>query len=273
MEILTTMKEEAILYLDTSQDDCLAAEKLYKSKLYSQSIFYSIQAVEKICKYVAIRNNLATPSEVKGKIGHDSSKLFTKLFKDHFLDLEKNWSNDTIKSPFDFTPFFTQFQSEIIDFEIKSTNRDITELNAPTLDGLLYRLKKLDTGSDSLSPLDSLFKDPKTLVNGLIEVGIIQKSDLSHLEKDKYKYDIFLKEVQKVLARIPNYQRTMAKVILLSSIFRNNVNETRYPDLNLMKTPNHIFGKKNILVIRLPKFMKHISNVIRTFKDFNNVNL
>lgn len=267
------MKEKAILYLDTAQDDCLAAEKLYKSKLYSQSIFYSIQSVEKICKYVAIRNNLVTPSEVKGKIGHDSSKVFTKLFKDHFLDLEKNWSNDTIKSPFDFTPFFTQFQSEIIDFEIKSPNRDISELNAPSLDVLLYRLDKLDTGTDSLSPLDRLFKDPKTLVNGLIDVGIIQKSDLSVLENNKNKYDTFLNEVQKILARIPNYQRNLAKVILLSSIFRNNVNETRYPDLSQMKTPNHIFDKKNTLVIRLPKFIKHISNVIRMFKDFNNVNL
>lgn len=267
------MKEEAILYLDTAQDDCLAAEKLYKSKLYSQSLFYTIQSVEKICKYVAIRNNLVTPSEVKVKIGHDSSKVFTKLFKDHFLVLEKNWSNDPIKSPFDFTPFFTQFQSEIIDFENKSTNGDISELTAPTIDGLLYRLDKLDTGSDSLSPLDSLFKDPKILINGLIDVGIIQKSDLSVLEKDKNNYDTFLKEIQKVLARIPNYQRTLAKVILLSSIFRNNVNETRYPDLNLMKTPNHIFNKKNILVIQLPKFMKHIFNVIRMLKDFNNVNL
>lgn len=262
--------EKSLLYLDTALEDCFAADKLYKSKLYPHAIFFLNQSVEKVCKYYAIRNELLNPDEVKNNLGHNSLKLFTKILKNHFLSLENEWIKNSDKSSYNFKPFFKQIQTEFDAFgNLKSW--DLINLKENELDNLLFRLDSLDKTEKLPTPLDYIFNDSETLVKGLINMGIIQETDIQNLEESKLKKLLF--ELNKLLKYIPDYQKNIAKLILIATIFSNNLNMTRYPDLELMKTPSQIFTKDNVLVSHLPRISKHIHTIIKTLKMFNEIKI
>lgn len=262
--------EQSLLYLDTALTDCNAADKLYKSKLYPQSVFHLHQSIEKICKYYALRNSLLMPDELRNILGHNSLKLFTKILKDHFLSLENYWIQSEDKSQYDFSPFFKQIQGEFKAFDLLKP-KDLISLNDSDIDSYIFRLDSLDKKENLPTPLDYIFKNPDNLIRGLISMGILPEGDLLNIEKDKL--DKLKNELDKVLKHIPKYQKIVLKLILLTTLFSNNLNATRYPDLKMMKTPTQIFNKNLPIVSCIPKISRHMTSVIYTFKGFNEIKI
>jgi HEPN domain-containing protein len=75
------MKGQANSYLEIARCDYEAACKLFNAKLFSQALYSFQQAVEKMCKYVAI-NYLSMPEqEIKRKIGHNMIEVFKRMYK------------------------------------------------------------------------------------------------------------------------------------------------------------------------------------------------
>lgn len=262
--------EQSLLFLDTALADCKAADQLYKSKFFSQSIFYLHQSIEKICKYYALRNSLLLPEELKVSLGHNSLKLFTKILKDHFLSLENYWDKSEDKSQFDFTPFFKQIQDEFQAFNLFKP-KDLISLCSTEIESYISRLDSLDKIENLSSPLDYVLKNPDNLINGLISLGILSEEDLLNVEKNKL--DKLKSELNKVLKLIPKYQMIVLKLILLTTLFSNNLNATRYPDLKMMKTPNQIFNKNLPIVSHIPKISKHLDSIICTFRGLNEIKI
>lgn len=259
----------SVLYLDTAHDDCLAADNLYNTKLYSQSLLFLYQAVEKICKYYAIRNVLINPNEVKNKIGHSSLRLFTKLLKEHFLSLENFWLKSDDKT-FDLGPYFKEVLGELTSLgKIKSI--DVLNVDNSEIDLFVFRLDLIDRLDKLPSSIDYLFHNSDNLINGLVSLGIIQKSDIENLEKERCENLKF--NLEKSLKLLPIYQKTVLKLIFLTTIFNKNQNETRYPDLDKMKTPSQIYDINHPIVPYIPKIIKHISSIIETFKTFNEMKI
>jgi HEPN domain-containing protein len=75
------MKEE-IIFLEIAKIDLLAAKYLLSQHLYSHSIFHLQQAVEKSIKYFGISQKIISIDEAKKNIGHDTWKLYLKIFRE-----------------------------------------------------------------------------------------------------------------------------------------------------------------------------------------------
>lgn len=75
------MKNQSDSYIEIARRDYMAARKLFEAKLFSQALYSFQQAVEKICKYVAINNLVMSEEQIKKKIGHDMIDVFKRMFE------------------------------------------------------------------------------------------------------------------------------------------------------------------------------------------------
>lgn len=67
-------------YIKIAEQDYKAACELYDAELFPQALYSFQQAVEKLCKYVAIRSLLMSEIDIKHKIGHKMLYVFKLMF-------------------------------------------------------------------------------------------------------------------------------------------------------------------------------------------------
>ena len=268
--------KESLLFLNTAFEDCGVARTLYDAKFYSQSIYSLIQAVEKTCKYYAIRNQLLSPDELKSKIGHNSISLFKKLIVKHLQELDNQCQKSENKN---LVLFNEQLKIDFTVFE-KLKPKDLINITKTELAQFVQYLDSLDNDDKVSSPSDFVFDNPQTLfffetpeslIQSLIEFGIVQESAIKNLKVEDLQN---LKSgLIKMLKLVPKYQKTTTKLILLTTLFSKNINETRYPDIQSLKIPSDIFNENHALVGYIPPITNHISSVIDTFLMFNNIKI
>lgn len=81
-----------LIFLEIAKRDLEASKFLFGRKLYSHSIFYLQQAIEKATKSFGIWNKTITETDAKNAIGHKAWKVYSKIFnemKDKVVNLEK----------------------------------------------------------------------------------------------------------------------------------------------------------------------------------------
>ena len=169
-----------------------------------------------------------------------------------------------------------------IDFAIfeKLKPKDLISITSSELALFVQYLDSLDSDDEMSSPTDFAFYDPQTLlifetpeslIQCFIDLGIVQESAIRNLKvEDLQNFKI---ELIKILKLVPKYQKTTTKLILLTTLFSKNINETRYPDIHSLKIPSEIFNENHALVGYIPSITNHISSVIDTFKMFNNIKI
>ncbi len=68
--------------IETAEDDHQASKLLYKNGMYSQSIYFLQQSVEKLVKSCAVLTGDSTPEDIRKEIGHETPRAFvTPLVK------------------------------------------------------------------------------------------------------------------------------------------------------------------------------------------------
>ena len=256
-------------YLDIASEDLKASNVMLENQLYPQALYHSEQAVEKICKYILLKDDILSEKDLKNKVRHDGKKVFEILIK----HLKRTIGNITLPATFDdnVSYSFNSLMAEL-DKYLETVNRYNTKSHEPEkleqyivfLD--IYRLM----GSTVKGPFDTLFKSPELFIQLGIEANIFDDETVSNIknlmsnEKTRVQSINIMKEI---LDKTPLYQNLTLRLIILSIIFSSHLELTRYPDPTSGKNPKEVFDLTNPLVKNLERLIIHIDEVIIGFRD------
>lgn len=249
-------------YISTANEDLKSAMVLYKNKQYPQSLFYTEQSIEKLCKYIIIKNDILPEEKLKNKIGHNSTKAF-----DIITNYLINKINESEKSEYSyFENSLRDGKNYLIQLREKRKQSEITifemEQELAIIESYIHNIIP--------SPYDDLFKQPpEDLLNTLIDMNLIDKTQIPDLElklTDKDFLNRLLIELKEYATDAPKYQNYIMALLSLAGLFSNHWESTRYPKDNL--TPQEKYTKDNLIIKYLPKFQKLINKLIRGFEKF-----
>lgn len=248
-------------YISIAKDDLNSAMILLKSKQYPQSLFYTDQAIEKLCKYVIIKDKVLTEEQLKSKIGHDSTKVFDIIT--NYLIGKINESRENKYS--DFVDDLITGKELLIKLRNKRKNGELSEKD---INGELNIIKSY-LFDNPPSPYDYLFiQKPEDLLNTLLDMNLIDKKeipdfDLKSLNNEPYNQIlVLLKEYAEAAYKYQNY---MTALISLAGIFSTHWETTRYPTQNL--TPKDKYNENNLIIKYLQCFQDLTLELIKRFEN------
>jgi hypothetical protein len=256
-------------FLDIANEDLKASNLMLENQLYPQALYHSEQSVEKICKYILLKDDIISEKDLKNKVRHNGKRVFEILIK-HLkktignLTLPSTYSNDIVNS-------FNGLLNEL-DTYLKTVNEQNTMVLEPEkLDlylGLLgyYRLM----GSSIRGPYDILFKSPELFIQLGIDSNIFDSETVSKTKKlmsNEETRILAINIMKEILGKTPLYQNLTFRLVILAMIFSSHHELTRYPDPTSGKKPNEIFDLSNPLITKLGALNHHINNVILGFRD------
>ncbi len=271
--------------LNISIKDLESSRILYEAEHYPQSVFFLQQSVEKVCKYLALENEVFKPFELSKKMGHDSFKLFRKTLENQIKMMEsqlkiydkfpdsKNTELYKIADP-------VKHQADLKDgLDLLRTIKDYDLQNLPpeNLDELIEQLKEVnEIGIEFPAELDRLFQEKfEIIIEWLESFGLIESDDMAHELKVKLKDEnfkvFFFNRLKKFLKYLPDYLSSVYRIFILSIIFTMHAISARYADSEADFNPLTFYDKKNPLIIRMPVFMDYLTLAIDKINSFNNI--
>jgi len=271
--------------LNISMKDLDSSRTLYDSENYPQSVFYIQQSVEKVCKYLALENEVFQPFELSKKMGHDSLKLFRKTLENQIEMMEsqlkiynefpdsKNTELYKIADPFKHQTDL----SEGLDLISKIKDYDLQNISSENLDELLEQLKEVnEIGIEFPQELEKLFQEKFEIVFEWLEsFGLTDTNNMAEdlkikLEDEKFRI-FFFNRLKTFLKYLPKYLSSVYSIFILSIIFTMHAISSRYADSDTNFNPLEFYNKENPLIIRMPKFFDYLSLAISNLKTFNNI--
>ncbi|MBP1631512.1 MAG: hypothetical protein H6Q15_2405 [Bacteroidetes bacterium] len=248
-------------YISIAKDDLFSAMILLKSKQYPQSLFYTDQAIEKLCKYVIIKDKILTEEQLKSKIGHDSTKVFDIIT--NYLIGKINESRENKYS--DFVDDLITGKELLIKLRYKRKNDELSEED---INGELNIIKSY-LFDNPPSPYDYLFiQKPEDLLNTLLDMNLIDKKeipdfDLKILNNEFYNQILVL--LKEYIEAAYKYQNYMMALISLAGLFSTHWETTRYPTQNL--TPKDKYNENNLIIKYLQCFQDLTLELIMRFEN------
>ena len=276
-DLKSRMSNNYDIFLEIAQEDYKSSIVLSNSELYPQSVFYFGQAIEKICKYLLIKEGVLPVEKLKSTISHNLGKVFT-MFTDYIIgrlsqaiDKENILHNkddkalNTVLNPIEFTE---DLRSGIEDF--KKQNISLQQLDEAKFYHYLSMLRYFDSSQNSQNKYSKLFSaEPRVLVEWLITYHILD-------EGDKHKYievmqcetmrSQFIAEVAKLQIDVFELMRINQILLVLALIFSSYDSVTRYPDYRLLSSPNMIFNSTSPIVINITELHGYLEKVINYLK-------
>ena len=261
---------ESKIYLSIAKDDLNASRVLLKNNCFPQALFYTEQSIEKICKYIIIKNDLAKESELKKKVGHNSMKIF-----DIIVDyLFSNIQSQVVIEDSRISAFYEKL-NEGKEYLIKLRNDSrIKELDEDTLDKYdlqlyFYTKANLDLNSE----FDFILKQsPEGFIEILKKMNLLDTETLSKIEisfqnPEEKKY--YLNLLEKVVKDLPKYQNLMFSVITLATIFSTHWESTRYPKIEGNISPSDLYNEETLIIKKLDVFQEYIELNINELEKIN----
>ena len=260
----------ANLYLDIAKEDLNASRILLNNQCYSQALFYTEQSVEKICKYIIIKDDIIDESKLKKEVRHNSTKIFDILIK---YILEKRTSeqcfNDTnIES---FYENIKESKEYFVKLRNDSKLKEIGEEKLDEYDRELYFYSKLNKNLNT--EYDFMINQPaEGFLELLKKMNLLDNETLTEAESrlnNPAEKDSYLNLINNIIKDLPKYQNLLMAVITLATIFSNHWESTRYPSQIEKLKPSDLYNQEKPLIKRLGNFHRHIENTINELETLN----
>jgi len=221
--------------LDCSKRDLDAFEILYeKGDQYANSIYHLQQSVEKLLKSWGLKSGKITPSDLRGKISHDSSKVMEIWIEKWIDDLEED---ETLLSFFNMIP----------SIEKPRLSKDINEI---------YEMDK-----DSIRNLSS--EEIKNFLDSSSEIDFFELIEKLEDHINHIKLDFRKKRSLEITKVISKDKINFFKMYTLSKITYLHNFSTRYPDGD--PKPED-YNKKDLGIVKEAPFIKE--NLLECISDF-----
>ncbi len=255
-------------YLLSAREDYKSSKLLYENNLYPQSVFYTGQSIEKVCKYIILKNEILNENELKKKIGHSSIKAHIIIIE--YLINKITLSNFKEKYNVSEQEKISDFNKELIEgikfLKELRDNCDVKKFDDKTLDNHLLKLDFfINCDFNLYEKYDFLFSSPENLLTHLVNLNILDDETLKIL-KIRYENPIererVIIEVNKILTFLPKYQNYTQAIIILASILSKYCENTRYPDEKSHESPQEIFNGNQPLIARMTEFHEYIEEII-----------
>lgn len=231
------MSNDFKILLDISQEDFKASSLLYNNGFYPQALFYLQQSIEKLIKYLGLKDEVIKQDELVKKISHKSTLIFKRaMIKYQHLD-DENKDADVNN---DFQDLNNQIEKlpenkilDVILSKILETLK-VKSLVPPNIDSeqsfedFYNFLKRTDPNTPNLDD----FIDDKSFKQIAQEMFDDFKTDLDDNIKG------------------------IAILFYINIITERLVSSVRYPDINNMINPSERYNSNNQLIRELPNLFK-----------------
>lgn len=233
------MTQDPFVFLEIAFEDLKVSKELYNSQYFPQAIFYLQQSIEKIVKYVGLKNETISVEELMKPIGHKTSKIFKKELVRQISNTPFNSEEDLFK---EFQVLDNIIQKEDDSTLIPSLKEQIDDfLSAPETD---FPISSLKTPEDII----------EFLKNNNAEESLI--TDLQKKINDQKFYDFIINRIGSFIPLQPKYLKAIQVLFILTCYFEKAVSLVRYPIADSFENPSTIYTQKHILVENLGYFHK-----------------
>lgn len=243
--------------LNIAENDLKASIFLYDKRLYSSSLYYMQQSVEKSIKSFALFNGIIDEKDLKRKISHNTQLVFK-------IGIENQIQNLITLIP--FTKNYPKvklllnkslvLQNKILIKYSNSNTKFISNKLITDLLKIVIYLNRLKIYINIQNLLNQ--KDIDIITNFYCDIYNIKKDVLIKLlKKDKFKKNFKLLIV---------YLKTSILLALYSQIFSCYWLYTRYPDLKNNFDPIKYFSRNKLIISQLKFFQNEFKIIIRNFK-------
>lgn len=256
-----------LIFLKIAEKDLEAAKYLFDRKLYSYSIFYLQQSIEKAVKSFGIRNKTITETEAKDAIGHKAWKVYSKIFhevKHKITKFEKRLEvfprlketslikelkiNELKKNLVKYKKVFPNEEATWnISFSREELHNIITEIN---------EIRKLRESLSEIKPSEKEIEDFKEKLYEFFDV--ISEINPTDVEEAKKGLDnaITPEFFSFMFKKLPISELIFCYLSLfyLSLVFSPHAVRSRYPRDNF--NPLKVYNEKMPLIQMLDSFIK-----------------
>jgi hypothetical protein len=246
-------------YILIAKEDLHSSMILLKNDKFPQALFFTDQAIEKLCKHIIIKSKIIPEEKLKRKIGHNSTKVFDIIINYLIENIDKKHNNEY--------SFFTSELKAGKDYLIKL--REIgksEEFSESEIKEFLDKIRSFIFSSIP-NPYNDLFlQEPDELLKTLIDMNLLD-SDTVNLMEERFKDEMFkaqfLDDLKASANDAPKYQNYILALITLAGIFSSHLESTRYPTLTTDLMPQDRYNKENIIIKYLDEFQILISELIK----------
>jgi len=258
------------VYLSIAKDDLNASRILLKNNCFPQSLFFTEQSVEKICKYIIIKDNIISEGELKKKIGHKSMMVFDILIK---YMIEKLDSAETLKDVNinKLHKRLIEEQNYLSKLRIDSQNK---KLDLDTLQEYEFKLLFYTKLDFNLNPDFSFYfnQAPEVFIDTLKKMNLLDSETLERIEisfnnPEEKKY--YLELISEIQVKMVKYQNLMLAVLTFATIFSSHWESTRYPDGKENIAPYEIYNSETAIIKSLDTFQEYIDLTITGLEELS----
>jgi hypothetical protein len=237
-------------FIEIAEEDLTASILLFSKGLNSQALFSFQQSVEKVIKYLGIKDKIIEPDELERKIGHKSNKIFKKAI----LKYEKLGAYEI---DYDVDKVFNELSNLVEkvpqENSVELIFKNIIEIieNNPFL---LFDIQSIKSYNELTSEFEIL--DPSEI-----------KADILKTDDNKNFMSIEDGMLEDFNYKLDNYIKGVMVLFCINLLTENLVSKVRYPDINTMENPKEKFDKTNPLIMNLSALHKAQEYVIETIKN------
>ena len=269
---------DSFTLLEIAGTDLNSAKILLTQGLYSQSVFYTQQCVEKISKYIAVDSKLVSFEGLQKEISHNSLQTFKVAItkKKDILEILKVFNQKDQSNPFsriidlDELPAKVSASSQAFEninsHDLQNLDDDHLKLILEMSDDMNEHLSRLET--ISLEEISGLNMDEfKSLIeknHSPSESAKINLTELLDIKGTNRSY--FNAFFKKRLSDMAAYLRGATTIFFMSLIFCRHAVSARYPDQKSGFNPLDHYTLKSPLINRMPAFHLKIENAIHDLK-------
>jgi hypothetical protein len=228
----------SLALIEIAREDINASNLLYINGLYSHSIFYLQQSIEKIIKHIGLTNEVIEVKDLQKEIRHKTEKIFKRI-----VQRTSPITGDTQES-------LDQDYQAIVDINKSTPMAElipevITTLNSYRNQEFPYDLE------DLIKQVSSFIKENNPQITEDIDFEKFTNSGIQPF-----------KEVW------PKYHSSIMVMFILNSLFSDYVSKVRYPIGEEFNKPSNVYNKDNELVKAIPYFLDCIDESIDAILKF-----
>ncbi|SFF30365.1 HEPN domain-containing protein [Sunxiuqinia elliptica] len=248
------MTEDYKILYDISKEDFETSKLLLENNFYPQSLFYFQQSIEKLIKYLGLKDGIISTKDLSRKISHNSSLIFKKA-----LTKYKSLNNSIVD--FDINKEFQE-----LDEIIKKTPDDkVLEVILKNIFDVLKNKPELPFDIEKIKNFEDLYQVLKK-----ISPDMPQLEELRRIDNNKLFKPIAEKMLQDFKASFDEYIQGIIILFYINTISQRLVSTVRYPELDQMINPSEIFNKEHSLVKELPTLHMALEYSLETIKTKEN---
>jgi HEPN domain-containing protein len=244
------VKEDYKILINISKEDFEASKLLFDNNFYPQSLFYFQQSIEKLIKYLGLKDEIISVKDLKRKISHNSSIIFKKAiikYQNHYIS----------NIDFDVNKEFQEL-NEIIN---RTSDEKVLDLILKNIYDILANKPELPFDIEKIENFEDLYQVLKK-----ISPETPQLEELRRIDNSKSFKPVAEKMLQEFKAGFNEYIQGIIILFYINTISQRLVSAVRYPELDQMINPSKKYDKEHSLVKELPTLHKALEYSLETIQ-------